>query len=288
MPSSTQPRPAIPNTASFITEAHAGFTADLDSTPSTAKETQELLTSIQSFAFQFLKAATHSSPSHQQDLNAEDHVSSVEQREGLCAAETGLNVLWYMFTSTAQVFDADDAFQDRLVALLAWTREFDGVYRQFHGIMSGNGAGGGGWDSYGFGQSLQTAWEQLVADIHLPSATQKSRNLAAFSAKVMAVGLCKESVAGTAFWVFERALGECEVVLGGLVAAVGVWLEYASHQLLARCYSFAADGRDETVTDLIPPADEPLKDQATAESRYGEFSMTHWLRWRRRLQKTES
>ncbi|KAK1623648.1 hypothetical protein BDP81DRAFT_410592 [Colletotrichum phormii] len=310
MSSSTQPHPAIPNTASFITEARAGFTADLESTPSTAKERQELLTSIQSFAFHFLKAAAQPPPSHQEDINTEDDVSSVEQQESVCSAKTdtdrdrddlaqqGLNVLWYMFTSTAQVIDADDAFQDRLVGLLAWTRQFDGVYRELHGIVGSAAGGAGGWDSYGFGQSLRLAWEQLVADVHLPSATQKSRNLAAFSAKVMAVGLCKESVAGTAFWVFERALGGDEngdgdggeIMLRGLVAAVGVWLEYASHQLLARCCSspscvVGGGGRDETLTDLISPVDDPSTDQATAESRYGEFSMSHWLRWRRRLQE---
>ncbi|KAK1689505.1 hypothetical protein BDP55DRAFT_765759 [Colletotrichum godetiae] len=314
MPSSTHSHPAIPNTASFITEARAGFIADLDSTPSTAKERQELLTSIQSFAFQFLKAAAQPPPSHRHDINTEDDISSVEQRDVIFAAEAnmdrdrdtddlaqqGLNVLWYMFTQTAQVIDVDDAFQDRLVGLLAWTREFDGVYRQLHGIVGSAGGGAGGWDSYGFGQGLRLAWEQLVADVHLPSAMQKSRNLAAFSAKVMAVGLCKESVAGTAFWVFERALGGDEngdgdgdggeIFLRGLVAAVGVWLEYASHQLLARCCSspscVVGGGRRKVfVENPISLVDDLLKDQATAEPQCGEFSMSHWLRWRRRLQE---
>ncbi|KAF4777896.1 hypothetical protein HER10_EVM0009491 [Colletotrichum scovillei] len=308
MLSSTRLISNIPNTVSFLAEARAGFTADLASPPSTLKEQQELLTSIQSFAFQFLKAAAHASHSHQASAQT-DHGPSGEQDESdhhVVKANTdpeaktddlaqqGLVILWGMFTSTAQVIDADDAFQDRLVGLLVWTREFDGAYRRLHGLVVGGAdAGGGGWESYGFGQSLQLAWEQLVVDLPSAVATQKSRNLAAFSAKVLAMGLCKEFIAGTAFWVFERALGgdrdRDEIVSRELVPAAVVWLKHASHALLARCCSSpAAGGLDiitNTATDPISRADAPSTDQTTAETQYGELSMSQWLRWRRRLQE---
>lgn len=313
MSSFTHLIPAIPNTASFVTEASAAYTADLASPPSTAKERQDLLTSIQSFAFQFLKAAAHAchshravaqtgnSPSGEREGSNDDAVQRDADPEAEVDdfARQGLNVLWGMFTSTAQVFDEDGAFQDRLVGLLAWTREFDVVYRRLHSIMGSDG-GGGGWESYGFGPSLQLAWEKLVADLpRNASAAQKIRKLATFSAKVLAMGLCEESVAGTAFWVFERALGgdesgngdekEGEVVERGLVPAVGVWLEHASHALLSRCCSSpAAGGLDSTAaaaTNLIRPADGPPTDHTTAKIKYDDFSMSHWLRWRRRLQE---
>ncbi|KAK1725017.1 uncharacterized protein BDZ83DRAFT_620853 [Colletotrichum acutatum] len=308
MPFSTHLITAIPNTASFLAEASAGFIADLASPPSTAKEKQDLLTSIQSFAFQFLKAAAHASYSRQEVVE-EYHSPSGEREEINNAVEPdtdaetgadalarqGLNVLWEMFIQTAQVLDADDAFQDRLVGLLAWTREFDGLYRRLHGIVKR-----GGWESFGFGQSLQLAWEQLVADLpRNAGAAQKIRNLAAFSAKVLAMDLCEGSVAGTAFWVFEKALGgyegegeaeaEGEVGKRGLVPAVGVWLKHASHALLARCCpSPAAGGLDTTNTAAtypISPADGPQADHPTARTQYGDFSMAHWLRWRHRLQE---
>ncbi|KXH49612.1 hypothetical protein CNYM01_07605 [Colletotrichum nymphaeae SA-01] len=311
MSSSTHLISAIPNTASFLAEARTGFTADLASPPSTLKERQELLTSIQSFAFQFLKAAAHASHSHQAFAQT-DHGPSGERDESNHhaveanahpdtetddLAQQGLAVLWGMFTSTAQVIDADDAFQDRLVGLLAWTREFDGLYRRLHGVVVGGadaGGVGGGWESHGFAQSLQLAWEQLFTDLpRNTSIAQRSRNLAAFSARVLAMGLCGECVAGTAFWVFERALGgneeRDEIVLRELVPAVVVWLKHASHALLARCCSSPAAGGLDTITDTatdpISRADAPSTDQTTAETQYGEFSMSQWLRWRRRLQK---
>ncbi|KAK1517929.1 uncharacterized protein CCOS01_12186 [Colletotrichum costaricense] len=307
MSSSTHLISATPNTASFLAEARAGFAADLASPPSTARERQELLTSIQGFAFQFLKAAAHASHSHLEVAQTDESPRGEREERDSHAVEAnmdpetetddlaqqGLNVLWGMFTSTAQVIDAADAFHDRLVGLLAWTREFDGAYRRLHGIVGGI-AGGGGWGSYGFGQSLQLAWEQLVAaDLPSAAATRKSRDLAAFSARVLARGLCGESVAGTAFWVFERALGgdgdRREIVSRNLVPAVEVWLEHASHALLARCCpSPAAAGLDPTTTAAMDPisrADGPSTDQVTAETQRDEFSMSHWLRWRRRLQE---
>ncbi|KXH53703.1 hypothetical protein CSIM01_07741 [Colletotrichum simmondsii] len=310
MSSSTHLISAIPNTASFLAEARAGFTADLASPPSTAKEKQELLTSIQSFAFQFLKAAANASHSHREFAQT-DNSASGEREEGNHhvveanmgpdteiddLAQQGLAVLWGMFTSTAQVIDADDAFHDRLVGLLVWTREFDGLYRRLHGIVVDDtdaSVVGGGWESYGFGQSLQLAWEQLFTDLPSAAATQKCRNLAAFSARVLAMGLCEEYIAGTAFWVFEKALGgerdRDEIVSRELVPAVVVWLKHASHALLARCCpSPAGAGLDtitNTATDPISRADDPSTDQTTAETQYRKFSMSHWLRWRRRLQK---
>ncbi|EXF74748.1 hypothetical protein CFIO01_05418 [Colletotrichum fioriniae PJ7] len=280
MSSFTHLIPAIPNTASFVTEASAAYTADLASPPSTAKERQDLLTSIQSFA-----------PGGEREGSNDDAVQPDADPEAETDdfARQGLNVLWGMFTSTAQVFDEDDAFQDRLVGLLAWTREFDVVYRRLHGIVgSGGGGGGGGWESYGFGPSLQLAWEKLVADLpRNASAVQKIRKLAAFSAKVLAMGLW--------LWGGEDESGngdekEGEVVERGLVPAVGVWLEHASHALLSRCCSSpaAAGGLDSTAaaaTNLIRPADGPPTDHTTAKIKYDDFSMSHWLRWRRRLQK---
>ncbi|GKT89337.1 LOW QUALITY PROTEIN: hypothetical protein Ct61P_07187 [Colletotrichum tofieldiae] len=39
-----------------------------------------------------------------------------------------------MFTDLAKTSDPDDAFQDKLVSLLLWTREFDGLYKRLQGI----------------------------------------------------------------------------------------------------------------------------------------------------------
>ncbi|OHF03553.1 hypothetical protein CORC01_01272 [Colletotrichum orchidophilum] len=266
--SPAQPIPVVPNTASFINEARAGFDADLKSTSSSsnAKDRQELLTSIQSFAFQFLKAAADShSHSYSPGGKGEEDRPSIEETDSTdVLSRQGLDVLWYMFTETAQVVDADDAFQDSVVGL--------------------------------FGQSLRLTWRQLIA-MNLPSAAaasqqqqqQRQRNLAAFSARVLAVGLCRDLIAGTAFWILCKTLEDDDdeddedddddgitddppPLL--LLPDVVVWLEHASHELLARCCSSSsAHRRDPTATYSISPVDDPSTDQATtAEAAQRFFS----------------
>jgi hypothetical protein len=214
-----------------------------------------LLVSIQSFSFHFINDASRRPPAESE------------------AVQQGLNVLWYMFLETAKVLRKDDAIQEKLIALLLWTKEFDSLRRNLHPAETAATA----WDRYCFADSLQALWEQLLTT---GTASQQC-NLAAFSAKALAVGICRDSIGLTALWYLREALEtDDESKAIALLSAAVVWIENCRHTLL----TFSAINQsyeEQSKAHLLAPG--ALARQADID-RQG-FSMKRWLFWRRRLQE---
>ena len=252
MSASTTPS-RVGHDARFRQEVQDAFDVDL-SNISSEEDMLDQLTSIRSFSFHFIKDALRKLPAESE---------SVQQ---------GLQVLWHTFLETAKVYENDSAFQEKLVLLLLWTKEFDSLYRSLHPIETVAAS----WESYRFADSLQASWEQLLTT----GTASHQCNLAGFSAKALAAGICRVSIGLTALWYLREALetdDEAKVI--SLLPATVIWIERCGDHLL----TFSAmkqSYEEQSKAHLSAPG---ALAQRAGIGQHG-FSINRWLSWRRRLQ----
>ncbi|KAI1034150.1 hypothetical protein LB503_012505 [Fusarium chuoi] len=205
---SSQTDPNVSHDERFRHEVLKGFAEDLQDIASD-KEKQDLLISIKSFAFHFIKEPLK------------------RTMADFPTVQKNLDVLWYMFHKASTAIDSDSLFQDRLVLLLLWTRQFDLVCKD---LYTGQNMAGD-WESYGFAQSLQTFWEVLVKE----GSEAELQSLAAFSAKVLAAGICEEQISSTGLWYMREALEANDDNIAKFLPGAVLWMELCSHALLKDC-----------------------------------------------------
>ncbi|KAH7303999.1 hypothetical protein BKA65DRAFT_225601 [Rhexocercosporidium sp. MPI-PUGE-AT-0058] len=238
----------------FRQEAREAFDAEILSSSSSTKDKSDQLISIQSFSFQFIKDA-----SRRPQAEAE-------------AVQEGLYVLWHMFIETAKALEKDDPFQEKLVSLLLWTKELDSIHRSLHPTENATA----GWESYGFADSLQTHWEQLL----ITGTGKQQCNLAAFSAKLFAVNSCQDSLRLTVLWYLRAALEvEDETKTIALLPAAVVWVDHCRHKLLT--LSVIEQSDKEPRSQLLAAGELARKAGVDQDG----FSLQRWLFWRRRFQE---
>ncbi|KAF4873011.1 hypothetical protein CGCSCA1_v007936 [Colletotrichum siamense] len=218
-----------------------------------ATETDRIdqLVSIQSFALKFIKDAARQSPEYQE----------------------GLNLLWHMFCITAQNLHQEDSFQDSLVSLLLWTKEYDSLYRQLHP----NEVADGSWEWYGFARELQSSWEHLSTERNV----SKMSNLAMFSAKCFALGV-SDDIERTATWVMRNAL-ETEEGTDGLVylPSAAILVQNCAFKLFSLPLMRLQGTRS---PEENGPATTGISAQKAGIHNV-RFSQSRWLYWRRRFQE---
>ncbi|KAF5654474.1 hypothetical protein F25303_1398 [Fusarium sp. NRRL 25303] len=249
---SSQTDPNVSHDERFRHEVLKGFAEDLQDIASD-KEKQDLLISIKSFAFHFIKEPLK------------------RPMADFPTVQQNLDVLWYMFLKASTAIDSDSLFQDRLVLLLLWTRQFDlvckGLYTEQN--MAGN------WESYGFAQSLQTFWEALMRE----GSEAELQSLATFSAKALAAGICEEQISSTGLWYMREVLEANDDNIAKFVPGAVVWVELCPHALLQGCVLIGDELQSEKSSLNLGtlPQDQRVDDAG--------FSMARWLIWRRRFQK---
>jgi hypothetical protein len=185
-----------------------------------------------------------------------------------------------MFIETAKVFDHDDAFQEKLIQSLLWAKEYDALRRALHRGETDELD----WDAYGFEESLQAAWELLFTGNDSVERHQHRLNLAAFSAKLMSVGVCGDLIGLTALWYLRQTLemDQEEERTASLLPASVAWVGHARHKLLTL-----------SITNSEPPQEgggiSALVAPGSLAQIYGVshpgFSLQRWLFWRRRFQE---
>jgi len=181
----------------------------------------------------------------------------------------GLELLWELFIEAAQTIDVSDPLQDKLVAILHWTKLFDLECRSTH--REGSFASAlPSWDDYNFAGQLHTVWVTLLSApcLHYSQLC----NLAAFSARALTLDLCGQDLTATALWYFEEALerDNVEVTAPTLISAAVIWLEHCRVRFFlmsaANKYS-AAPGVPRTGYATLAPG----------------FNMQRWRYWRQSL-----
>ncbi|KAF4494649.1 hypothetical protein FAGAP_9211 [Fusarium agapanthi] len=230
----------------FRHEVLKGFPEDLQDIASD-KDKQELLISIKSFAFRLIKEPLK------------------RPMADFPTVQQNLDVLWYMFLKASTAIDSDSLFQDRLVLLLLWTRQFDLVYKE---LYAGQNIATH-WESYGFAKSLQTFWEELVKE----GSEAELRSLATFSAKALAAGICEEQISSTGLWYMREALETSDDNITKFLPGAVIWMELCPHALLGHCALKADEQQLEHSSLNLGPVDE------------AGSGMTRWLFWRRCFQK---
>ncbi|KAG7405323.1 hypothetical protein ACKAV7_013391 [Fusarium commune] len=249
---SSQADSGVDHDERFRHEVLKGFAEDLQDI-ATEKDKQDLLISIKSFSFHFIKEPLK------------------RPMADFPTVQQNLDVLWYMFFKASTAMGSDSLFQDRLVLLLLWTRQFDLVYKE---LYTGQNTAGY-WESYGFAESLQTFWEELVKE----GSEAELRSLATFSAKVLAAGICEEQISSTGLWYMREALETSNDNITKFLPGAVVWMELCPHALLRDCVLKADEQQSEQSSlNRGPLAQDQRADEAG-------FSMAWWLFWRRRFQK---
>jgi len=186
-----------------------------------------------------------------------------------------LHALWYMFVRAAQNIDADSAEQDRLFNQLNYAKEL--------------GAPVGGedvspWTSLPhLVDDVQTAW---INDSMQLSPSER-RNFAAFTARLLALGICDIKISLCALWLLRETLETTrpiehdplsqELALSDLLPAVVEWFQISSTQLLKLAVYQWVD--DKTSADIALPGELA---QAEGIQQPG-FSVDRWVFWRKRL-----
>ncbi|KAL1851222.1 hypothetical protein Plec18170_006546 [Paecilomyces lecythidis] len=222
---------------------------------STAVNKVDVLVSVKSFSLHFTKDAPRRESSDSKEIQQQ------------------LGALWSMFMETAKVLEEDNPFQEQLLSLLLWTKEFDSLHRSIHHTETVESA----WELYPFGARLQTIWEELLRS----GTVAEQCNLAAFSAKALSVGLCREEISLTALWYLREALeANDEARTIALLPVVRIWFDYCRHTLLAfsfenHCYE------DKSKLYLVAPG---YLAQRANISQQG-FSLKRWLFWKERLKQ---
>ncbi|KAF2492558.1 hypothetical protein BU16DRAFT_551455 [Lophium mytilinum] len=132
-------------------------------------------------------------------------VSSEDDKLDLLAVQQGLDVLWHMFLQAAKEFDL------------------------FHKSLHPTDRATTPWERYGFADSLQATWDELLAT---GTALQQC-SLAAISAKVLTVGVCRELIGLTALWYLRETLEtDDDTETFALLRTAVVWIETCRHLLL--------------------------------------------------------
>ncbi|KAF4454420.1 hypothetical protein F53441_3046 [Fusarium austroafricanum] len=238
--------------ARFLRESLEGFEEDLQDI-ATDKEKQELLTSIQSFAFSAIKEPL------------------TRPAAEIQMAQQGLDVLWQKFLKASAAIGSASLFQDRLVLLLLWTKQFDQMNK---GLYTGQSATKD-WESFGFVESVQTFWERLVSN----STETELHGLATFSAKVLSAGVCQDKIAATCLCFMREALEISDERATRLLPGAVIWMEHCNHVLLKYCVlGKISQQSEQSSLSLGLLAEDSVIDKTG-------FSIERWLFWRRRFQR---
>jgi len=200
--------------------------------------------------------------------------------------ECDLHDLWYMLIKAAKVTGADDPLQDRLLIQVLYARELgtlkwtsassDSNDMESHIALTSNGRI---WTDLPFlAGDIQEVWSKFLS-----IKSQERVNLAAFIAKLTALGVCGDALSLCAISLLRETLetqrrltaseSGSDVPVAELLPAVNAWLEHAGHKLIALSNnSFNNFELKESV----------LARDANISS--GGFNPTRWLFWKQRLE----
>jgi hypothetical protein len=185
---------------------------------------------------------------------------------------------WHICMQSAKVTHADDAGQGRLVAQILYARDMGTLSRNTMGEYEEAVTEGGRicTDLPYLVPDFKTIWEQSM-DI-TPS---HRRNLAAFTARLIALGVGGPELTYCALWLLRETLEVPRTLLKSeagkeaavfeLLPACLQWFRYSSHKLLilsAKNYNTRLE--DDVAGELA----------MKAGVEQSEFSIERWLFWR--------
>jgi len=221
-----------------------------------------------------------------------------------------LHNLWYLFIGAAKVTPTDEAAADRLAVQVLVAREMGllgrlegpGTERQVaHMSEAASGALSRMWVDLPFlVTDLREAWrEAMVGSSPMPS--DQLVNLAGFTARLVAFGVCEAELSQCGLLLLREALetprpvlqdddvsDNDDIPLSHFMPALLAWLRHGSYKLFGLCARGHASAS--STDDAESPEDRwvtagPLLSTSSPEhgERLSGFSMTRWEFWKQRL-----
>lgn len=197
--------------------------------------------------------------------------------------EQDIHDLWYMFFQTAQITDADSPEHDRLVSQLIYAKEL-GTSQRITGPTA---------DTFRLWTDLpylvgdiREAWEKKSMKLR---PTQR-HNFVAFTARLLALGVCDSGVSLCALWLLREALetprpliqaevdGD-EVSVAELLPATIEWFQQSSPKLL----SLAVKNR--SFAEVDSQISLPGELARNAGINQAGFTVSRWVFWRKRFKE---
>lgn len=185
--------------------------------------------------------------------------------------------LWYMVIEAAKRIDADDAEQDRLAMMILHTRELGSLYSLTDGKIAETSKGFMWKDLPFLVEDLTEAWKSSSA-----LTIDQRRNLVAFMARLVGVGVASEELATCAIDVFHELLERPQDLRTedpqtvdhrtlDMISLIVLWLRYGGHKLVLQM--------------KLPWADPLAADLTQGElNQYGQgLNTARWRLWQNSL-----
>jgi hypothetical protein len=199
--------------------------------------------------------------------------------------ELDMRDLWHTFIQAARITNADDPAQDRLVSQLLYAHSMGTLRRT---ATSGNSEevvtsdGSRIWTDLPYlVQDMREAWGKSME----LSPTHR-HNLAAFTARLTALGVRGSDLSVCALWLLRAALETPrrltrggDVSVAELLPACVAWFQYCNHKLLTLAVN------NHVFAEIDPHFSEPGELAQNAGVSHLGFSVSRWLFWRQRFKE---
>ncbi|TGO69278.1 hypothetical protein BOTNAR_0013g00520 [Botryotinia narcissicola] len=244
------------------------------------------------------------------------YVNSISSVHLIDVFEIDLHDLWYLFIETAKITPANGAEADRLVNQVIYARELGEISR-----IVVPPAGESNKNQPGKQQNVQVEsavtstsariWIDLpflVTDLRdawassmMKMSIVERENLAGFTARLAALGVCGSELMSCALMLFREALETPRqllesdtastadhaigIPLSEFLPAVLAWLWYGSYKILSLCARNEFSFKDDSANDNREWAEAGQLIEASGEQHHSGFNMRRWQFWKARLEE---
>ncbi|TGO39328.1 hypothetical protein BHYA_0056g00390 [Botrytis hyacinthi] len=244
------------------------------------------------------------------------YVNSIHSVHLIDVFEIDLHDLWYLFVETAKITPANEAEADRLVNQVIYARELGEISRIVvlpEGEINKNQSGKQQdvqvesaitstsariWIDLPFlVTDLRDAWATYMMKMSMV----ERENLAGFTARLAALGVCGYELMSCALMLFREALETPRqllesdaalkadhangIPLSEFLPAVLAWLWYGSYKILSLCARNEFSFKDDSANGNREWAEAGQLIEASGERQYSGFNMRRWQFWKDRLEE---
>ncbi|KAK6592422.1 hypothetical protein H4I96_11653 [Botrytis cinerea] len=233
------------------------------------------------------------------------YVNSINSVHLIDVFEIDLHDLWYLFVETAKITPTNEAEADRLVNQVIYARELGETSRI---VVSPAGESNKNHSDMDRSPLLGDRSTRCVATSMMKMTMVERENLAGFTARLAALGVCDSELMSCALMLFREALETPRqllesdatltadhangIPLSEFLPAVLAWLWYGSYKILRLCARNEFSFKDDYANDNREWAEVGQLIEASGERQQSGFNMQRWQFWKDRLeevsQNTES
>jgi hypothetical protein len=238
------------------------------------------------------------------------YTNSISSVHPISIFEIDIHDLWYLFIETAKITPANEADADRLVNQILYARELGELSRI---VVSPEGESNNNQDVQVESAVTSTSariWIDLpflVTDLQdvwakpMKISMVQRENLAGFTARLAALGVCDSQLTSCALMLFREALEKprqllesdgaattdhaIQIPLSDFLPAVLTWLLYGSYKIFSLCARNELSFEDSHGRDVKEWAKVGELLEASGGQQQSGFNMPRWQFWKGRLEE---